>query len=192
MAEGERRRLRKGPLGLLAGGVLLLGAGGALVLTGGLPGCDEQTARGVETVKLGNKTFHLELANTGPTRMRGLSERDFIEQDGGMLFVFPDNQVRVQSFVMRDCPIDIDIIYLDSGGRILAMHEMKAEAPRGPSEGVPGSTDNMAYEQRLKRYPSKFPAQFAIELRGGTIKTLDIKEGDQLSLNVKRLKADAQ
>jgi uncharacterized membrane protein (UPF0127 family) len=93
---------------------------------------------------------------------------------------------------MRDCPIDIDIIYLDSGGRILAMHEMKAEAPRGPSEGVPGSTDNMAYEQRLKRYPSKFPAQFAIELRGGTIKTLDIKEGDQLSLNVKRLKADAQ
>lgn len=69
---------------------------------------------------------------------------------------------------MRDCPIDIDIIFLDPSGRITAMHHMPAEPPRDPETepetGVP-STDK--YEQRLKRYPSRYPAQFVIELAGG-------------------------
>jgi len=192
MADGERTRLRKGLLGLLVAGVLGAAAGGALVFTVGLPGCDEQTGAGVERVHLGRKTFFLERSDDYDSRMQGLSGRDQIEPDGGMLFVFPDDEVAVQNFVMRDCPIDIDIIFLDPNGRVIAMHEMKAEEPRGEGEGEPGDKGNFAYESRLKRYSSKFRSQFAIELRSGTIATLDLKEGDRIDLDLRRLKDEAR
>ncbi len=184
-------RVRKGPLGALAGIGLVLAAGGALVITGGTPGCDQETARDVERVKIGGQTFFLELADAGDERLRGLSERTEIASDGGMLFVFPDEQVAVQNFVMRDCPIDIDIIYLDRNGRVVASHMMKAEPPRGEGEGEVGSTTNMAYERRLKKYSSKFPAQFVIELKGGTLPSLNIEEGQEIKLDLKRLKDQA-
>lgn len=136
----------------------------------------------VESVKIDGKVFHLELALDGETRFKGLSDREFIEPDGGMLFVFP--RPSDQRFVMRDCPIDIDIIFLDPSGRITAMHHMPAEAPRDPETepetGVP-STDK--YEQRLTRYPSRYPAQFVIELAGGMLENLDLSEGDLIDLN---------
>lgn len=146
----------------------------------GLSGCEEKTGANVGAVKLGGKKFFLELALDPQTRFRGLSERTVIEPDGGMLFVFPPGQVAVQGFVMRDCPIAIDIVYLDPAGRVLAMYEMKPEPPRDVSkgEGTPADPNNVTYNARLKQYSSRFPAQFVIELAGGTLKTLNVKEGD--------------
>jgi hypothetical protein len=39
---------------------------------------------------------------------------------------------------------------------------------------------NPAYEARLKRYPSKFAAQYVIELAGNTLDTLKLKQNDQV------------
>ncbi|QKK09820.1 MAG: DUF192 domain-containing protein [Planctomycetota bacterium] len=173
-------------------GLMLLA--GVLSMTGcsknGKPSGNADT--NVESVKIDGRVFHLELALDGATRFKGLSDREFIEPDGGMLFVFP--RASDQRFVMRDCPIDIDIIFLDPSGRITAMHHMPAEPPRDPETepetGVP-STDK--YEQRLKRYPSRYPAQFVIELAGGMLEELDIAEGDLIDLNdLKGLKARAR
>ncbi len=134
----------------------------------------------LEKVVLGSKEFHLELAASDPVRMMGLSGRLEIAPDSGMLFVFPDVQER--HFVMRDCPVPIDIIYLDDAGRILAMHEMQPEPPRGPEENPD------AYEDRLKPYPSGGPMRFAIELKGGTVRTLGLKPGATVALDLERLK----
>ena len=134
----------------------------------------------LEKVVLGGKEFHLELAAGDPVRMMGLSGRLEIAPDSGMLFVFPDVQER--HFVMRDCPIPIDIIYLDDAGKILAMHEMQPEAPRAPEE------TQDAYESRLKPYPSGGPMRFAIELKGGTIRTLGLRPGSIVPLDLERLK----
>lgn len=151
----------------------------------GIAGCDDRSGADVTKVTIGSKTFFLETALTVETRFRGLSERTFIEPDGGLLFVFPDSQVQVQGFVMRDCPIGIDIIYLDSAGRILAMHEMKPEPPRDPAkgEGTPKDANNPVYNARLKQYSSRYPSQFVIELAEGTIKKLNVKEGDLVQLD---------
>lgn len=43
----------------------------------------------VESVKIDGRVFHLSWALDGATRFKGLSDREFIEPDGGMLFVFP-------------------------------------------------------------------------------------------------------
>lgn len=149
-------------------------------------GCDERTNDKVQSVKIGGKWFHLELAVDDATRAKGLGQRQHIEPDGGMLFVFADSQPR--AFVMRDCPIPIDIVYLDANGRIVAMHEMQPEPPRGPDEGQPGDFTNQKYETRLKQYPSRYPSQFVIELKGGTLPGLAIKEGERIDLPIADLK----
>lgn len=162
----------------------------AAAMTGGCSQQKSSAASNVESVKISGETFHLELALDQPTRFRGLSGRTHIEEDGGMLFVFP--RASVQAFVMRDCLVPIDIIFLDPAGRIVAMHEMPVEEPRRDDE--PETTNPLAdkYEQRLKRYSSKFPAQFVIELAGGSLDRLDLEEGDLIKLDVEGLKARAR
>ena len=164
-------------------------------------GCDERDAGSkTEEVKIGAETFTLELALNDETRFKGLSGRTEIAANGGLLFVFPDRFVQVHNFVMRDCPVDIDILYLDKAGRVVASYEMKAEAGRSEDEkvlsGPPGTPEwaktNDAYENRLKRYSSKFPSQFVIELKGGTIARLGIKNGDKIALNTQALKKRAK
>ncbi len=154
-----------------------------------LTGCDEQTNANVQSVKIGGKWFHLELALDDTVRVKGLGQRDHIEEDGGMLFVFPG--ARESAFVMRDCPVPIDVIYLDGSSRIVAMHQMQPDPPRGPDEGKPGEIVEK-YEKRLKQYPSRFPTQFVIELKGGTLPGLKLKEGERIDLPIADLKKRAK
>lgn len=147
-------------------------------------------------VKLSGKPYVLELALTDEVRFRGLSDRSDIASGTGMLFVFPDSKVTVQRFVMRDCPNPIDIIYLDRAQRVTAMYTMSPEPPRSEAEKVntvfPGGPEwqktNEAYERRLKPYPSRYPSQYVIELKGGSLKDLTLKEGDKVELPADDLK----
>lgn len=155
-------------------------------------GCDEKdtVTNGVASIKLAGKTYFLEIAADDDTRMLGLGGRTQIADDGGMIFAFPASKVMVQSFVMRDCPIDIDIIYTDGAGRILSMHEMKTEVARG--EGDFAGESDQDYNDRLKRYSSRYPATFVIELKPGSIKSLGLKEGDVAVFDHAALKKMAQ
>ena len=159
-------------------------------------GCEEKdtVANGVASVKIAGKTYFLEIAANSEKRTLGLGSRTQIADDGGMIFVFPAGQVMVQNFVMRDCPIDIDIIYTDGVGRILATHEMKKEAPRDPEkgEGQAGEMTNKPYDDRLPRYSSRYPSTFAIELKAGSIKALGVKEGDLTVFDYAALKKMAE
>lgn len=164
-------------------------------------GCEKSAGGDVQSVKIGGKWFHLEIAATDAVRMKGLGQRDHIDADGGMLFVFKDQIRPSAGFVMRDCPIDIDIIYLNPDGHVVSKYEMKAEKPRNPdgSDGKTGefggpsdSPESKHYEERLKKYDSRFPMQYAIELKGGTLPGLSIKEGDKIDLPYADLKKRAE
>lgn len=152
------------------------------------PADGEQKA-GFVKITVGGTPFNLELALTPQRRFHGLSDRGVIPAGTGMLFVFPDNQVQQQNFVMRDCSAPIDIIYLDPKGRVLASYTMPPEPPRTEEEKVLSAPfpnapkwtwNNEKYELRLKQYPSRYPSQFVIELPGEVLKTLPkpIKAGD--------------
>lgn len=135
-------------------------------------------------VTLGGKVFKLEQALTDEQRFHGLSGRTTIAENGGMIFVF--KQARRMEFVMRDCPADIDIIYVNPLGRITAMHHMAA-GPRRTEEqkvlkppfmGAPAWTwTNQSYEDSLKKYSSRYDACIVIELKGGTLKLSDSDKG---------------
>lgn len=175
MADGTclmTKRSRRAALGALA--FLALGA---LVLHG----CDDPPpAPGLEKVVMGGAVFWLEPALDEPTRIKGLGGRTSIEAERGMLFVFPVSMPL--EFVMRDCVIDIDIAFLDDAGRIVQAHTMKVEEPKREGESANG------YEARLKRYASRFPARFAVEVAAGTLDKLGVKAGDIVTLDVEGLK----
>jgi uncharacterized membrane protein (UPF0127 family) len=141
-----------------------------------------------ERVVIGKHEFNLELALDDASRARGLMHRDHIDEHGGMLFVFPDSKVTRQSFWMKNCLVDMDIIYLDRSGRVTATHRMKAQPPQRADES------DAVYEARMSRsaYPSGYPAQFAIELRSGWLDQLNLKVEDRIELDVSRLKALAK
>jgi uncharacterized membrane protein (UPF0127 family) len=139
---------------------------------------------GLERVTIGGRTFALEVAADADSRERGLMGRSEIADDGGMLFIFPDAARR--SFWMGHCEVDIDVMFLNEAGRVLAIHEMTAESPQQPDES------DLAYRDRMPGYESGGLAQFAIELRGGTIAQLGIETGDRIDLDFRRLKRVAR
>jgi uncharacterized membrane protein (UPF0127 family) len=166
-----------------------LGALGAATLSG----CDDKSAAAanVMPVKIKGKTFYLEVAAEDEVRMKGLGQRTHIEDDGGMIFAFTPQQTRVSGFIMRDCPIPIDIIYLDGAGRVLTTYAMVPEEPRKPDEGAVGDWKSEAgqkYDHRLRSYSSRFPSPFVVELQGGMIAKLGVKEGDLVSFDIAGLK----
>ncbi len=147
----------------------------ALLLAAATSGCADAEPRptpGPETawVELAGELFELELALDPPTRYLGLGQRGSVAPDGGMLFVFPDSSPL--GFVMRDCPIPLDVAFLDESGRIVALHAMQPEPPRAPDESP------LAYERRLPIYPSGRPARFAIETAGGRLAELGARVGE--------------
>jgi uncharacterized membrane protein (UPF0127 family) len=158
-----------------------------LLLTAGCPNEKQATQQGAQTVPVAqaeesslqavtikSETFTLELALDDASRLQGLSDRAEIADDGGMLFVFPKEAVR--EFVMRRCLVPIDIAFLNAQGEVVWMHAMQVESePNTP-------------EYRLKRYSSHYPAQFAIELKEGTIRRLGLAQGDRIDLPLEVLK----
>lgn len=168
-----------------------------VVVLGTAAGCRRvpPIAPGFERVKIGDRTFDLELAVDEETRTRGLGGRASLPENGGMLFVF--RRAERRQFIMRDCLIDIDIVFLDANARITAMHHMPAEPPRGPDEGNVGDWDpskaaNRRYESRLERYSSRGDTQFVIEIAGGTLESLGLRVGQKIELDTDRLKALAR
>lgn len=134
----------------------------------------------IERVIIAGNSFNLEVAADSYSRIRGLMERASIEEDGGMLFVFKNEQA--QQFWMGYCLFDIDVIFLDANGVVTATHEMKSELPIGDDES------EISYRARMADYESVLPAQFAIELLGGWLARLNVNSGDKIALDLQRLK----
>jgi uncharacterized protein len=143
---------------------------------------------GTATVVINGETFNLELALDDQAREMGLKHRTSIPDRGGMLFVFPDDKLRVQSFWMHECLVDMDIIYLDPRGRVTATYHMKALPPKQAGE----SEDEYRERVREKAYSSGYPAQFVIEVQAGSLERLNVKFEQKIDLDIPRLKAMAR
>jgi uncharacterized membrane protein (UPF0127 family) len=152
-----------------------------IVIAAALSGCNGAAPLPpLEDVTIKGETFHLEVASDDASITQGLMGRRSIPNDGGMLFVFPDLDVR--SFWMGNCLIDIDVMFLDGRGRVTATHRMKAEPPRGAEES------DARYRARMPGYSSVRAAQFAIELQAGSLDRLGVAVDDRVDMNLPRVK----
>ena len=133
----------------------------------------------VLTITINQNVFSLELALDDTSRRTGLSGRAHIDPYGGMLFVFDQPQsVPGNGFYMRGCLVPIDLIFLDPGGRIIAIHQMDLE---------PDVPDN-----QLRIYQSPWPYQYAIELAAGMADQLQLQPNQLIKLPIADLKGWAR
>src|SRR5581483_8429908 len=87
-------------------------------------GCEDSPAGlPVVRMKIGSQTFNLEVARTEAQQEKGLMKRDSMPADHGMIFVFPEELER--SFWMKNTRFPMDILFLNSAGKIVSIHQMR-------------------------------------------------------------------
>lgn len=136
-----------------------VGCAGALLLALAGGGCQKPAP--APAVTLRDQTWHVELAQTPDQTYRGLSDRPKLDADKGMLFIFP--QAEVRQFCMRQCLIPLDIAFFDADRRVVKTYTMAVEP----------------YGLDRKLYSSESPAQYALEVPAGALARAGVKVGDQ-------------
>lgn len=73
-------------------------------------------------ILIGDKSIEVEIARTNEERVRGLSGRESVEPNTGLLFVF-DTPGRY-GFWMKDMKFAIDIVWVDEGWEVVGIESM--------------------------------------------------------------------
>lgn len=126
-------------------------------------------AAGLVTLRIGEAELSAEIAATPAERAVGLSGRQQLDNDSGMLFVF-ERPLRPQ-FWMRDTGVPLSIAFIDDDNRIVEMFDMKP------------------YSLRLYR-PRK-PVRYALEMQRGWFRAKRVAVGARVA-GLERLPQFAQ
>jgi len=116
-------------------------------------------------VIIDEQLINIEIADEVEEHWQGLSDRKSMSANNGMLFKFPNYQIR--TFVMRNMHFPLDIIFIKDN-KIVKIYE------RLEPEGV----------NPVKRYTSPIPMNYVLEVNGGYCDAFGIKEGDQVKINL--------
>jgi uncharacterized membrane protein (UPF0127 family) len=117
----------------------------------------------------GNGKLTVEVARTSEERAVGLSGRDSLPDDRGMLFDL--EETRVPSFWMKDTRFPLDMIWIGEDKRVV---EITADV-----QPQPGAQDS-----ELQRYSPEQPVRYVLELNGGAAERLGIERGTQLEFSL--------
>jgi uncharacterized membrane protein (UPF0127 family) len=118
------------------------------------------------TVTINTKTFTVDLAKNEKEKMIGLSGRNSLDENSGMLFIFSKKDQ--YSFWMKDMKFPIDIIFIDTDKVV----DVIQNAP------VP-STKNVAL---LPIYKGAQQANYILEVKAGVAQKNKIKIGDKVTI----------
>jgi len=119
-----------------------------------------------KSVTINNKEIKVEVAKTNEERAKGLSGRDSLEADSGMLFIF-NNQKPI--FWMKDTKVALDIIWIN---------DLKIVGINKDVQPEPGVS-----EDKLKKYPAPEEIDLVLEVSAGYSDKNNIKVGDNVELN---------
>lgn len=119
------------------------------------------TSGELKRLRVGDNEYSVELADTLLSQARGLSGRERLLENHGMLFVFPSPSL--QAFWMKDMQFPLDFIWIN-GGKVI-----------GVTENVP-----VVPENNIQRPPS--PADMVLEVSAGTVARDKIRIGDEVTL----------
>ncbi len=113
-------------------------------------------------LSVGTSRIAVELATTSAARAQGLSGRDALPPQRGMLFVFPEDGR--YAFWMKDMRFAIDIVWIDREGRVVRV-----------DAGVQPAT-----------FPATFspptPVRYVLELAAGQAAALGLAPGTLVSV----------
>ena len=103
--------------------------------------------------------LNIEIADDDYQTETGLMYRKSMEDNQGMLFIFPDSQYRY--FYMRNTEIPLDIIYINKDFAIVSIQK----------NAKPFNETSL---------PSEGPAKYVLEINGGLSTTWNLEKGDKI------------
>lgn len=138
-------------------GIILVAFGAFLILNSVLVSSQP-------TATINRQEIKLELALTPESQERGLSGRQSLGKDEGLLFSFDLPDYRY--FWMKDMNFSIDIIWIDENLEVV------------------GITKNLSPSTYPEKFSSTKPAQYVLEVKAGYSDKHDIRVGDQVELDI--------
>lgn len=115
------------------------------------------------TINVNGHKLVTEVATSFDGFMCGLAFRHELPADHAMLFAYANDQIL--GFWMKDTYVPLSIAFLDSNGVVLEIHKM-----------VPLDLN--------RRYISKTPGRYALEVNLGWFADNGVKAGDRIELNL--------
>ena len=132
----------------------------ALIFLFGKYGFDLNGSEAIE-ITLKGEEFIVEVADTPAERMQGLSGRNSLVDDGGMLFVF--DKPGTYGFWMKDMKFPIDIIWINGDEVVYVLRDLN-----------PASYPSI--------FNSPLSADKVLEVKAGTAERLSVAGGDKVSV----------
>ena len=126
---------------------------------GGMAACQAQPQVSIITKQSREVAFTVEIADTPKKREMGLQYRRDLEQDHGMIFLFPKEEQL--SFWMKNTPIPLDMIFISAEQKIVGIVE----------NTVPFSLESRSVTGK---------SQFVLEITGGLSRRYGFQPGDNV------------
>ncbi len=117
-----------------------------------------------KNITVGGIVVSVEIADTVPLQMKGLSNRKSLAENNGMLFVYQDEIIR--DFWMKDMEIPLDVIWIAEGVVV------------GFQENIPYQSDDGS----VVRFKSDKPADQVLEVNAGWIDKNNIETGNTVDI----------
>ncbi len=121
----------------------------------------------VKQLQINDSKLNVEIADTQEKRGKGLSGRESLASDSGMLFIFPE--ASRHSFWMKGLTFPLDFVWI-RGDRVVSVLQ---NVPI-PSAGQPDSS--------LPIYEPSIDIDKVLEINAGVIARLNIKVGDRIKI----------
>lgn len=118
-------------------------------------------------ISIDSKNFKLLLAKSEDEQIKGLSNREAIDQNTGMLFIFKEKDF--YPFWMKNMKFPIDIIYISDNKVVDIYQNVKPQ-------------ENETDTSKIRIYRPKEKANYVLEMNAGKAKENNIKIGDEVAI----------
>jgi len=118
-------------------------------------------------IKVGNTILDIEVADTTVTRSKGLSGREKLSENSGMLFIFPDT--KQYQFWMKGMKFPLDFIFIREGKVVDLL------------KNIPNPESNVL-DSKLVIYQPTVPIDMMLEVNFGFVDKQNIIIGDPVAL----------
>lgn len=116
-------------------------------------------------LSIGSAFLVVEIADARQPQAQGLSGRDSLAPDRGMLFTYSDKQIR--NFWMKDMRFPLDVLWI-ADSKVVGMQE-----------NIPLQSDGGG----VRRFASNAPADTVLEVNAGWVREHGISIGDLAKLD---------
>ena len=122
---------------------------------------EEQNAN-EQSIRIGRVDLLVDIADEPSEQTQGLSGRDKMAENKGMLFIFP--QPFISAFWMKDMLFSLDMLWIDANGVIIAI------------------TKDISPDTYPQTFSPPSPVKYVLEVNSGWSDKNKIKVGDKITL----------